>query len=305
MLAIAADTLQAVDNGLLILGGLIALAAAGLHLRRQGAADPLAGSPLPVPPVSIVHVLAVIFLYFALAGTLAAGLTRGAGDTERATPGSSAWHWTQMADSLGKLVAAAGAALLLARPARRPAPDDTPPARAARRPRAVRLWRDLWIGILAMPAITAIATLQLAGAKLVWRWFDPQAAQPMHAVLRALQDSAWNNLGPHHIDWGTIQLCVAAVVIAPLAEELFFRGLLLGLFAIWTRRKWLAVVLSAAAFGAVHSQPQDVLPLFTMGLLLGALRVGCKSLAPCVVVHALFNARTMIAAIAAPELLSE
>jgi membrane protease YdiL (CAAX protease family) len=302
MLAIAADSLQAADHGLLILGGLITLAATVRHIRRRGAADPLSDSPLPGPPIAAVQVLAAILAYFALASTLAVVFTRGATDAERGTPGSGAWHCVQMADGIGKLAVALGVALLMTHLAARPA---APRADAARRPPGMRLWRGLGIGLLALPAISAISTLQLAGAKLVWRWLDPHAEQPLHVVLRALQNSAWNDFGPQQVDWGTIQLCVAAVLIAPLAEEYFFRGLLLGLFATWTRRKWLAVILSAAAFGAVHSQPQDIVPLFTMGLLLGALRVGCGSLAPCIVVHALFNARTMIAAIAAPELLTE
>lgn len=294
MLAFAADTLQAADTGLLLLGGLIALTAAAVHVRRHGAADPLTDAPLPAPPISLLHVLTAIFVYFALAATLAATFTRGATDAQRAMPGSNAWHWLQTADGVGKLTVALGIAAMLTRRAG----VSTSGAR--------RVIRHAWIGVVAMPAVTAIATLQLAGAQLVWHWFDPDAQQPMHVVLRALQNSAWNDVGPQRIDWGTIQLCFAAIVIAPLAEEYFFRGLLLGLFATLTRRKWLAVILSAAAFGAVHgSQPQDVVPLFTMGLFQGVLRVRCDSLAPCLVVHALFNARTMLAAILAPELLNQ
>jgi membrane protease YdiL (CAAX protease family) len=40
-----------------------------------------------------------------------------------------------------------------------------------------------------------------------------------------------------------------------------------------------------------------------MGVVLGYLRLRCGSLWPCIVLHALFNARTMIAALLAPELL--
>ncbi len=44
-------------------------------------------------------------------------------------------------------------------------------------------------------------------------------------------------------------------------------------------------------------------PLVTMGVVLGYVRLRCGTLWPCVVMHALFNARTMAFALLAPELL--
>ena len=100
-----------------------------------------------------------------------------------------------------------------------------------------------------------------------------------------------------------VQLSLSAVVVAPIAEEVFFRGLLLP--ALWRQlgNVWVAVVLSGAAFGAIHVQlPQSVVPLITMGVILGYVRVHYRSLTACVLVHGLFNARTMTLVLLNPEM---
>jgi membrane protease YdiL (CAAX protease family) len=52
------------------------------------------------------------------------------------------------------------------------------------------------------------------------------------------------------------------------------------------------------------TQPQDVLPMVTLGVVLGYIRLRYRSLPACVLVHMLFNARTMIIATLAPELIT-
>ncbi|MBU0616183.1 MAG: CPBP family intramembrane metalloprotease, partial [Planctomycetes bacterium] len=132
--------------------------------------------------------------------------------------------------------------------------------------------------------------------QIVWRWLEPGAEQPIHAVLEAVEKSAWG-LG------GIAQLTLAAIVVAPIAEELFFRGLLLQTIWRYLGHAWLAIVLSGAAFGFIHhEQPQDVLPLVTMGVILGYVRVRYRSLPACVLMHALFNARTMAFVLLNPEM---
>ncbi|MFQ5805987.1 MAG: lysostaphin resistance A-like protein, partial [Phycisphaerae bacterium] len=153
----------------------------------------------------------------------------------------------------------------------------------------------LAVSLAAALIIMPISYLQQQTGQIVWRWLDPDAQPPIHAVLEALESSAWGS-------WGTVQLSIAAVVVAPLGEELFFRGLLLQ--AIWgyLRHAWLAITLSGVAFGLIHNQqPQDVLPLITMGVILGYVRVRYRSLTVCILAHALFNARTMAFVLLNPE----
>jgi uncharacterized protein len=82
---------------------------------------------------------------------------------------------------------------------------------------------------------------------------------------------------------------VFLVIVAPITEELFFRGVMLQGFAPrYGRIK--AVVLSAALFGAIHVIPWQVVPAFLLGLLFGWWTVATGSLWPALTAHAFTNA---------------
>lgn len=94
--------------------------------------------------------------------------------------------------------------------------------------------------------------------------------------------------------WGVAMLVVVVVIGAPLAEELFFRGLLLGAIA----KRWsmtAAVVGSAAVFGATHFNPLLFPALATAGLVFALLVVRTGRLGPAVIAHMTFNATTVVA----------
>jgi len=161
--------------------------------------------------------------------------------------------------------------------------------------RRLGVGRSLLVAVVAVMIIMPVAYLQLRMGQVIWDWLEPSATPPIHAVLEALENSAWGG-------WGTVQVAIAAVIVAPLAEELFFRGVLLQSIASALHHAWLAILLSAVAFGLIHyGQPQDVLPLVTMGVILGYVRVRYGSLSACVLIHALFNARTIAFALLNPE----
>lgn len=93
------------------------------------------------------------------------------------------------------------------------------------------------------------------------------------------------------LDW--FLLVVITVVMAPLVEELFFRGLMLT--ALRRRLETVpAVVVQAAVFAAVHVQLLQFAGLFVMGLVAGALAVRWGRLGPCWAMHAAFNAVTVV-----------
>ncbi|MBU0638168.1 MAG: CPBP family intramembrane metalloprotease [Planctomycetes bacterium] len=312
MLAVSADSLQVADIVVQVLGGLAVLAYV-VHLRRRGELrNPLAGvHTLRGPPLAHAGLATLLFFAFPFGATIVAANLLGAQYTREAAdvPGSHIWHVLYAGQDLGRLVACALFILLLWRyrsfPPRTPAlcsneaslwPDHSDSSLTSGSPTAGRI---ALIGVVGFLVLLPLCSLQLQMDKILWRWLNPEATQPVHVVLRALQDSAWGN-------WGTLHLFVMAAVVAPLAEEVFFRGVLLQ--AIWgyTDRAWTAVFLSALTFGVVHlTQPQDVLPLFTMGLVLGYIRLRYRSLAVCVIIHMLFNLRTMLIATLAPELLLE
>jgi membrane protease YdiL (CAAX protease family) len=81
---------------------------------------------------------------------------------------------------------------------------------------------------------------------------------------------------------------VAVSVIAPIAEETFFRGFLYG----WLRRRvplWAAVALSALVFSAAHAELALLIPIFVLGCLLALVYERSGSLLPGMIIHAVFN----------------
>ncbi len=230
------------------------------------------------------HVLGMLAAYFLLAMSL---LRLVGVDSELAQiSGSHDWHIAQCIDAVVKLIISAVILTILhgCKPFR--AADKPPPGMPGL----------LGVSLVTVLIILPIAYLQLQAGQIVWYWLVPEATQPIHAVLEAMEASEWGF-------WGIVQLTAMAILVAPLVEELFFRGLLLQMFWRYLDHAWLAIVLSGVLFGLIHhEQPQDVIPLVTMGIILGLVRIRYRSLWVCVLVHALFNARTMIFVLLNPDL---
>jgi len=97
---------------------------------------------------------------------------------------------------------------------------------------------------------------------------------------------------------GKVLIVLSAVVLAPLTEELFFRGLLQSLLRNFMS-PWASIVVSSVLFALMHlSAIRSVLPLLLFGLILGYVyeRQG-RLLAP-ILIHALFNAVMLAATLA-------
>jgi membrane protease YdiL (CAAX protease family) len=96
------------------------------------------------------------------------------------------------------------------------------------------------------------------------------------------------SLGVGEIAW----LAMSSVVIAPVVEEIVFRGVLFdALRARW--RFWTSAVISALLFGAVHFSLLTIPGLTVLGIALAWLRERYDSLYPPILLHALNNALAM------------
>ncbi len=94
----------------------------------------------------------------------------------------------------------------------------------------------------------------------------------------------------------TAVIFLVGVLLAPAAEELFFREMLLTRILAGAPR-WLAITATAAAFGAFHLAAGGVvlvLTLASMGVVLAWLRLKTGSLAAPFLVHALNNAIALV-----------
>jgi len=88
-------------------------------------------------------------------------------------------------------------------------------------------------------------------------------------------------------------------VLAPLVEELVFRGLLYG----WVAGRWGSVaawIVSSLAFAAAHYEPAHIVLVLPLGLLFGWMRRRTDSLLPSLVSHILNNGFALLAAVYLP-----
>ena len=86
---------------------------------------------------------------------------------------------------------------------------------------------------------------------------------------------------------------LAIVVVAPVAEEVFFRGFVLGglVAALGDLR---AAVVSSALFAAMHVSVGTFIPLFAAGMLLAWLYLRTRSIWPPIAAHSAQNALAML-----------
>jgi len=84
-------------------------------------------------------------------------------------------------------------------------------------------------------------------------------------------------------------LLIAGVIIAPLAEEIFFRGFI---FTGLRERLpwWKAALISSAVFAILHLQITAFLPIFLLGMIFSLLYQRSESIFPGLIMHILTNA---------------
>lgn len=90
------------------------------------------------------------------------------------------------------------------------------------------------------------------------------------------------------VGWVKWLLVVAAAIVAPVTEELLFRGVLLGGLLRWVGAGP-ALVLASGVFAAMHMHTPSFIPLFVLGGALGLAYVVSGNLLVSMVMHALFN----------------
>lgn len=91
------------------------------------------------------------------------------------------------------------------------------------------------------------------------------------------------------------------VVVAPVTEEVLFRGLILrGFLANYSKRR--AILLSALLFALMHTNPWQFISTFVAGVLLAWLLIETGSLIPCLFAHAVANGTAWLAGLAPVEI---
>jgi membrane protease YdiL (CAAX protease family) len=113
----------------------------------------------------------------------------------------------------------------------------------------------------------------------------PGAPEQVEPLLPVVLDTFENG--------GVLGLLVVVAVIAPLFEELLFRGFLYG--AIRSHMGAAAAnVAQALTFAVFHFTARKVLVLFALGVVLGLVRERTGHLLPSVLLHAAWNGGTLL-----------
>lgn len=96
----------------------------------------------------------------------------------------------------------------------------------------------------------------------------------------------------------TLALVAGAVLVAPICEEIFFRGFLFG-GLLHRMNFWPAALLSAFLFALAHGDIGSFAVLFVIGLVLAVARWRVGSIWPGIVIHAANNATAAVAIVLA------
>lgn len=139
--------------------------------------------------------------------------------------------------------------------------------------------RGLLIGVASQLLLVPIVTLP------VFRFTDADQAD-LEAPARELTDKAQGS--------GVLLLVLVVVVMAPLAEEVFFRGMLQRTLKR-VLPAWPAMILTSVLFGLSHFQGLQLPALAAFGLVLSVLTHRSGRLGPAIWAHVGFNATTVVA----------
>jgi membrane protease YdiL (CAAX protease family) len=146
--------------------------------------------------------------------------------------------------------------------------------------------RELGLRAFSVSALPLTAGLLVAAFLFsalyaaVLSYFDLQVQADLAPIVADLSTPWWFVLG--------------AAVVAPLVEEIFFRGFM---FAGFRRRHgWVrAAVISSTLFALVHAQWTAFLPIFLLGFILAYLYQRTGSLWPGILFHVVNNAAAVAA----------
>lgn len=96
---------------------------------------------------------------------------------------------------------------------------------------------------------------------------------------------------------------VAVGILAPLAEEIVFRGAILRTLLDMMSKKnhWGAIMISAAIFGVAHGNTAQFVNALLMGLLLGWMYYRTKSLVPGILMHWVNNTMAYVLSNLVPQ----
>ena len=144
---------------------------------------------------------------------------------------------------------------------------------------------------------------KLGGKDILWGLGGYFAAVPLVIGISLLNQQIWKGQGGSNPileialqgqDWVAIAcFFLTASIAAPLFEEFIFRGFLLPALTNYLP-VWGAVVASSLVFAMAHLSLSEVLPLATLGIVLGTVYARSRNLLAPILLHSLWNGSTLL-----------
>jgi uncharacterized protein len=137
-----------------------------------------------------------------------------------------------------------------------------------------------------------------------WLWGSGGyfAALPLVILVSLVNQNIWQGQGgsnpilPIALDGkdnvALAMFVITAAVAAPLFEEVLFRGFLLPSLTRYMP-PWSAIALSSFIFAIAHLSLSEVLPLMTLGMILGFVYARSRNLLASMLLHGLWNSGTL------------
>jgi uncharacterized protein len=138
---------------------------------------------------------------------------------------------------------------------------------------------------------------------LLWGIGGYLVATPIVIVVSILNEKIWQGQGGSNPllqivlegkdSTALLLFFLTAAVAAPLFEEFLFRGFLLPSLTRYVP-VWAAICLSGLLFGVAHLSLSEIIPLTTLGIILGIVYARTKNLLAPMLLHSLWNSTTLI-----------
>ena len=93
--------------------------------------------------------------------------------------------------------------------------------------------------------------------------------------------------------WKTALILLTAIVMAPIAEEMLFRGLVQRSLEHY-REPAIAIVLTSVLFALVHFNPWTAIQVMLLGLVFGYVTWKSGSILPAIIMHSLNNLASLL-----------
>ncbi len=144
---------------------------------------------------------------------------------------------------------------------------------------------------------------RLGGKWFLWGFGGYCVALPIVLLVSLINQQIWKGQGGSN---PLLQLAlegqdlvalniffVTAAIAAPLFEEFLFRGFLLPSLTRYLP-VWGSILLSAFLFAAAHLSLSEILPLFSLGIVLGVVYTRSRNLLAPMLLHSLWNSGTLL-----------